>query len=64
MNAIDVQSHLDLEDILALLENFKAKLNLKTTLHTYLIRNRQGPIKCYLYKRDYFIKDYLSLLAT
>jgi len=64
VNAIDVQSHLDPEDILALLENFEAKLNSKTTSHAYLARNRQGPIECHLCKRDHFVKDCPSLPAA
>ncbi|OBW64777.1 MAG: Nucleotide-diphospho-sugar transferase [Aureobasidium pullulans] len=64
VNAIDVQSHLDPEDILTLLENFEAKLNSKTTSHAYLARNRQGPIECHLCKKDHFVKDCPSLPAA
>jgi hypothetical protein len=61
--SIDSQKHLDVDEILSILEEAETQFQTAPTTAFYA-KGRQGPIECHLCKRDHFIKDCPSLPAA
>jgi hypothetical protein len=61
--SIDSQKHLEVEEILSILE--EAETQFRTILTTaFYAKGRQGPIECHVCKKDHFVKDCPSLSIT
>ena len=58
--SIDSQKHLEVDEILSILEEAETQFQTVSTTAFYA-KGRQGPIECHVCKKDHFVKDCPSL---